>query len=68
LQAFTSRTRTGDTVFSVPKIGGYFAAGLVPLTWKPDRLKFVDGLRSSGYSVLGSAAGNLVKEFIFHKK
>ncbi|MDX6709654.1 MAG: hypothetical protein QOH96_670 [Blastocatellia bacterium] len=67
-QAFTSRTRTGDTVFSVPKIGGYLAAGLVPLTWKPARYTFWNGIGSAGLSALGSAGTNLVKEFIFHKK
>lgn len=67
-QAFTARTRTGDTVFSVPKIGGYLAAGLVPLTWKPARYTFWNGIGSAGLSALGSAGTNLLREFIWHKK
>jgi len=67
-QAFTARTRTGDTVFSVPEIGGYVAAGLVPLTWKPARYTFWNGIGSAGLSALGSAGTNLLREFIWHKK
>ncbi len=67
-QAFTARTRTGDTVFSVPKIRGYVAAGLVPLPWKPARYTIWNGFGSAGLSALGSAGTNLVREFIWHKK
>jgi hypothetical protein len=67
IQSFTSRTRTGKRVLSVPRLAGDFAGAMVPLVWMPKRLGLTDGLRAGGYSILGSIGTNLFQEFILKK-
>ena len=66
IQNVTSRTTTGSRVFSVPRVAGYYAGGIVPkVTWYPERYSYKDGLRSGTKSLLTGFGINLFREFVF---
>jgi len=67
IQNVTSRTTTGSRVFSVPRVAGYYAGGIVPkVTWYPERYSYKDGLRSGTKSLLTGFGINLFREFVFN--
>jgi hypothetical protein len=67
LETVTSRTRSGRRVVSIPRLSGPYVAGFASLLWMPKRYGEAYALRSGSYSLLGSAAFNLAREFIFRK-
>jgi hypothetical protein len=67
LEAVTSRTRSGRRVVSIPRLTGPYAAGFASLLWMPKRYGPEYAFRSGSYSLLGSAAFNLAREFLFRK-
>jgi hypothetical protein len=67
LEAVTSRTRSGRRVVSIPRLTAPYAAGFASLLWMPKRYGPEYSLRSGSYSLLGSMAFNLAREFIFRK-
>ena len=67
IQNVTSRTTTGDRVFSVPKVAGVYAGGIVPkITWYPERYSYKDGLRSGTHTLVIGFGINLFREFVFN--
>jgi hypothetical protein len=67
LEAVTSRTRSGRRVVSAPRLVGPYAGGFAALLWMPKRYGVEYSLRSGSYSLLGSMAFNLAREFILRK-
>jgi hypothetical protein len=67
LETVTSRTRSGRRVVSIPRLTGPYAASFASLLWMPKRYGPEYALRSGSYSLLGSAAFNLAREFLFRK-
>ena len=67
IQNVTSRTRSGDRVFSVPRVAGAYAGGIIAAeTWYPDRYSYKDGLRSGTKSLVTGFGINLVREFVIN--
>lgn len=67
IQNVTSRTRSGNRVFSVPKLAGVYTGALVAReTWYPDRYSYKDGLRSGTKTLLTGFGINLVREFVIN--
>jgi hypothetical protein len=63
---FTSRNRSGDAVFSPPKIISPFVGPMVTRnTIYPDRFNSGDAAVSGATYILGSIAWNAVREFIW---
>ena len=61
----TSRTRTGKRVFSVPRISGVYAGGIISAeTWYPERYNYKEGLRRGTVSLLAGFGINLIREFL----
>jgi hypothetical protein len=67
LETVTSRTRSGRRIVSIPRLTGPYAASFASLLWMPKRYGPEYALRSGSYSLLGSAAFNLAREFLFRK-
>jgi hypothetical protein len=66
---FTARNRSGNLVFSPPKVVSPFVANVAAVKlWYPDRFTVQDGVRRGAYGVAFNAAFNLIEEFIFKKK
>jgi hypothetical protein len=67
VQNVSARTRSGDRVFSIPKVAGYYAGGIIPkVTWYPDRYSYKDGLRSGTKSLLTGFGINVFREFVWN--
>ena len=67
IQNVTSRTTSGNRVFSAPRLAGYYAGGIVPkVTWYPERYSYKDGLRSGTKSLLTGFGINVFREFVFN--
>ncbi len=67
-ETFTDVNQSGHRVFSIPRVGGYFAGSYAPMIWRPD-LTFGQATRDGVRSLAFSAAGNLVSEYVhFGKK
>lgn len=65
----TARDRSGQLVFSTPKVVSPFVANVAAVKlWYPGRFSAQDGLRRGAYGVVFNVAFNLVEEFIFKKK
>lgn len=64
-ESFTSHTKTGKRVISVPRLAGAYAGGIIAAeTWYPSRYNYKDGLRQGSYSLASSFGINLIREFI----
>ena len=62
-----SRNRAGKRVFSVPRVSGVYASGIISHeTWYPARYNYKDGLRSGTQTLLTGFGLNLVREFIIN--
>jgi hypothetical protein len=63
----TSRNRVGKRVFSVPRVSGVYASGIISNeAWYPERYNYKDGLRSGTRTLLTGFGMNLVREFIIN--
>jgi hypothetical protein len=63
----TSRNREGKRVFSVPRVSGVYASGIIANeAWYPERYNYKDGLRSGSRTMLTGFGLNLVREFIIN--
>jgi hypothetical protein len=63
----TSRNRVGKRVFSVPRVSGVYASGIISNeAWYPARYNYKDGLRSGSRTLLTGFGMNLVREFIIN--
>ena len=63
----TSRNRVGKRVFSVPRVSGVYASGIISHeAWYPERYNYKDGLRSGTRTLLTGFGLNLVREFIIN--
>lgn len=63
----TSRNRLGKRAFSVPRVSGVYASGIISNeAWYPERYNYKDGLRSGTRSLLTGFGMNLVREFIIN--
>jgi hypothetical protein len=63
----TSRNRVGKRVFSVPRVSGVYASGIISNeAWYPARYNYKDGLRSGSRTLLTGFGLNLVREFIIN--
>jgi len=67
LQTVTSRTKSGKRVFSVPRLAGVYAGGIIPAeTWYPERYSYKDGLRHGTKTLLTGFGINLMREFVIN--
>lgn len=63
----TSRNRMGKRVFSVPRVSGVYASGIISNeAWYPERYNYKDGLRSGTRTLLTGFGMNLVREFVIN--
>jgi hypothetical protein len=63
----TSRNRVGKRVFSVPRVSGVYASGIISHeAWYPERYNYKDGLASGTKTLLTGFGMNLVREFIIN--
>ena len=63
----TSRNRAGKRVFSVPRVSGVYASGIISHeAWYPARYNYKDGLRSGTQTLLTGFGLNLVREFVIN--
>jgi hypothetical protein len=64
---FVSYNRGGNLVFSPAKVVAPFTGPMVSRdTYYPDRYTFADSFTGGGYYFAGSAAWNLIREFVWH--
>jgi hypothetical protein len=67
LQNVTSRNRSGNRVFSVPRFAGVYTGAIVASeTWYPERYSYKDGLRQGTTTLLTGFGINVVREFLIN--
>jgi hypothetical protein len=65
LENVTSRTKSGKRVFSVPRVVGAYASGVISReAWYPERYGWKDGLRSGNDTMLMGFVLNIAREFV----
>ena len=65
LENITSRTKSGKRVFSVPRVVGAYASGVISReAWYPERYNWKDGLRSGNDTMLMGFVLNIAREFV----
>ena len=65
LENITSRTKSGKRVFSVPRVVGAYASGVISReAWYPERYGWKDGLRSGNDTMLMGFVLNIAREFV----
>jgi hypothetical protein len=67
LETVTSRNKSGNRVFSVPRIAGVYTGSVIAAeTWYPERYSYKDGLRNGTRTLVTSFGINLVREFVIN--
>ena len=67
LENVTSRNKSGDRVFSVPRFAGVYTGAIVATeTWYPERYSYKDGLRRGTRSLITGFGINVVREFVIN--
>lgn len=66
VSVFTSRTKSGKRVVSVPQIAGAYSSAIIANeVWMPERFDYKDGFRDGSISFLTRIGVNLLREFVF---
>ena len=67
LETVTSRTKSGNRVFSVPRFAGVYTGSVIAAeTWYPERYSYKDGLRNGTRTLVTSFGINLMREFVIN--
>jgi hypothetical protein len=65
ISSYTAKTKSGNTVFSLPNVIGPLAAGQIAVAgWYPSRFDQRQGLRLSVPMLMGAPIRNTVREFL----